>query len=96
MAPEINGDDIYNHKADIWSLGIVVYEMIHQDLPFCSKREFEQKTFLDNRDKLKLNLKPSLSPELGDFIKKMIVLDPEKRANVDELLKHPFIQPIRK
>lgn len=42
MAPEITGDTTYNQKVDIWSLGIVVYEMFHQDIPFCSSKDFNQ------------------------------------------------------
>jgi serine/threonine protein kinase len=41
MAPEITGDNSYNQKVDIWSLGIIVYEMLHLDLPFCSTKKFE-------------------------------------------------------
>ena len=40
MAPEITGDNTYNQKVDIWSLGVIVYEMLHQDLPFCSRKSF--------------------------------------------------------
>jgi serine/threonine protein kinase len=46
MAPEITGDDIYSHKVDIWSIGIIVYEMLHQDIPFCSRKEFEENVFI--------------------------------------------------
>jgi len=38
MAPEIDGETIYNQKADIWSLGVIAYEMLHLDTPFCSKK----------------------------------------------------------
>ena len=34
MAPEIFKNSNYNSKADIWSIGIVFYEMLFGDLPF--------------------------------------------------------------
>ena len=56
MAPEINGEDQYNYKIDIWSLGIVVYEMLHQDLPFLSRKKFDDSTFIQNRDNFRLDI----------------------------------------
>jgi len=41
MAPEITGDATYNYKIDVWSLGIIVYEMFHQDTPFVSRKKFD-------------------------------------------------------
>ena len=34
MAPEILNGDLYNSKADIWSLGVVFYEMLFGTAPF--------------------------------------------------------------
>lgn len=34
---------------------------------------------------------PQASPEAIDFIKKILVYDPDKRLTVDEALKHPFL-----
>jgi serine/threonine protein kinase len=45
MAPEITGDNNYNQKVDIWSLGVIVYEMLHNDLPFCSTKNFDEDLF---------------------------------------------------
>ena len=56
MAPEISGEDSYNHKVDIWSAGVIVYEMFHQDIPFLSRGNFEEKLFVENRDKFRLNI----------------------------------------
>jgi serine/threonine protein kinase len=34
MAPEILKNQEYNEKADIWALGIILYEMVYGDVPF--------------------------------------------------------------
>lgn len=37
MAPEIVSDQAYNYTIDIWSLGILLYEMLHGYAPFKGK-----------------------------------------------------------
>ncbi len=34
MAPELLKGQEYNYKVDIWSLGVVVYELLHGHCPF--------------------------------------------------------------
>lgn len=36
MAPELFQSEKYNSKADIWSLGIILFEMIALEVPFTS------------------------------------------------------------
>lgn len=36
MAPEIIKELPYNQAVDIWSLGILLYEMLHGHSPFCT------------------------------------------------------------
>jgi serine/threonine protein kinase len=37
MAPEIINKDMYDYKIDIWSLGILLYELLHGYSPFRAK-----------------------------------------------------------
>lgn len=53
----------------------------------------DRELFKNNRANLVLAFDPEISPQAVNFIKKMLVINPEDRANVSELLKHEFIQP---
>lgn len=37
MAPEVLNGKKYNHKADVWSLGIIFFEMITGFMPFTGR-----------------------------------------------------------
>ena len=40
MAPEIYETESYNEKVDVWSLGILIYELLHGKSPFEGKTAF--------------------------------------------------------
>ena len=37
MAPEIVMDTMYDYRIDIWSVGILLYELLHKNAPFRGK-----------------------------------------------------------
>lgn len=39
MAPEVLGGKFYNHKADVWSLGCLFYEMLTGFAPFTGRNQ---------------------------------------------------------
>ena len=47
MAPEVLNGKRYNHKADVWSLGIVFFEMITGYAPFTGRDKNDLKKNLD-------------------------------------------------
>ena len=89
-SPElINGEKYNGFSADIWSIGISLYAMIYGYLPF--------------RDKNKKNLFKLISdcnieyPDYScvslvakDLLKKVLIKDPSKRLNLQQIKEHPF------
>ena len=59
MAPEILNGDLYNSKADIWSLGVVFYEMLFGTPPFGQGSLSDLMKHMNNFElRLPLNINP--------------------------------------
>ena len=91
MAPEImelTEEDNYNYKCDLWSLGIIIYELSFKDRPYKGKTEA---ALLKGINKFgKTMLKKTGDVNLDDLINKLLEKDPEKRITWDEYFNHPF------
>jgi len=90
MAPEVIQGRYYNHKADVWSLGIIFFEMLTGFTPFTGRdkndltRNIEKGAYSIPK-KLKLSL-------VGlDFLNQCLQYDIENRISWENLLKHPYI-----
>jgi serine/threonine-protein kinase ULK/ATG1 len=44
MAPEVLGGQYYNHKADVWSVGCIFYQLITGFLPFTGTSHADLRT----------------------------------------------------
>ncbi|KAI5966268.1 uncharacterized protein KGF55_000577 [Candida pseudojiufengensis] len=86
-------NDGYDYKADIWSLGITVIELITGSPPLSEHDPL--KIIFDIPKKKPPQLKGSqYSENIKDFIKYCCLMDPEKRPNCKKLLSHHFIKKI--
>ena len=88
MAPEVHEGTSYGLKADIWSLGIVYYQMIYGKYPYLGKDDFE--IYTDSKNKPKFS-GVNISAEAKDFILKCLTFNQENRIGWADVYRHPLI-----
>jgi len=88
MSPEQAQEEEVDHRTDIWSFGVVLYEMFCGQLPF--KGEQDQAvvySILNNKPKPVTDLRSEIPVSIGQVVDKALEKNPEKRyQQIDELL----------
>ena len=84
MAPELLQGRYYCTKADIWSLGVLLYEMLHGKCPY---EENSIPTLLDKIKSSELKFMPGLSLETKQLLEAMLSFNPSSRIGWAELLR---------
>ena len=88
-APEIINGDMYKFESDIWSLGILLYEMSALRYPFQGK---DISHIYKAIDKGEFDQLPTqFSKDLNNIIKKCLKKDPKKRPTITDILNHPSV-----
>ncbi|OOF92303.1 hypothetical protein ASPCADRAFT_133369 [Aspergillus carbonarius ITEM 5010] len=80
-------DNYYSEKVDLWSLGVLTYEFLVGEAPFEDTPVMTQRRIA----RADMTVPSFVSPEARDLIKRLLVLDPEKRISLDEIQRHPWI-----
>ena len=86
MAPEILMNRAYTSKADLWSIGVIIYHLLFKDLPFKGRNEV---MILQNILQNNIPRNPT-DQLLNDLIHRLLVVDPRKRITWKDYFAHPF------
>ena len=95
MAPELICRAPYGQEVDIWSLGILLIEMVERQPPYFTYPPIQALKFIRDQPPAKLKNPQKSSVRLRSFLDRCLVHNPEQRATALELLSHPFVsQPL--
>jgi len=89
MSPEQSHGVPADNRSDIWSLGVVFYEILTGELPFKSEHEAGLFYVIANEPPAAPNmLNKKIPHQIDSIVMKMLEKEPDKRfQNIDELLK---------
>nr|XP_033493192.1 SNF-related serine/threonine-protein kinase-like [Epinephelus lanceolatus] len=91
-APEILLGDEYDAPAvDIWSLGVILFMLVCGQPPFQEANDSETLTMIMD---CKYTVPPHISNACRDLIAHMLQRDPKKRATLDEIEAHEWLQGV--
>jgi serine/threonine protein kinase len=93
VAPEVLLGTGYDTKADMWSLGVIVYSLLNGDLPFTGRTHLELfKKILGGQVHFEGDAWKDVSDVAKDLIQKLLVVDPCSRLSAMDALEHGWIR----
>ena len=89
MAPELVQEQPYNHTVDLWSLGVILYELFVGKPPFFTNSIY---TLIQKIVRDPLTWPEDMSAEFKSFLRGLLNKRPNERLSWPALLEHPFVR----
>lgn len=89
MSPQILKKGKYTTKSDLWSIGLIYYEMLHGRTPWPAQNQIELINGIYNK---KIAFSPEISEKSKDFIKRCLEIYEEDRISWEEAFTHRLLQ----
>ena len=82
----------YDAKADLWSIGTIIYLCLTNKAPFSAATPQALKQYYEDNPKLQPNIPIETSPELKHLICGLLRYNARDRMDFDEFFNHPFLK----
>ena len=90
-APQIIERQDYSSKCDVWSMGVVTYELIFGRQPWTGS---SQTVLLQNIKQVPLSFEEPTHKEVKDLLSKMLEYDEKRRMDWKQVLEHPVFKKL--
>ncbi|XP_035514208.1 serine/threonine-protein kinase ULK1a isoform X2 [Morone saxatilis] len=91
MAPEVIMSQHYDAKADLWSIGTIVYQSLTGKAPFHASTPQELRLFYESNRILLPSIPKETSSKLRDLLMGLLQRNHKERISFDEFFHHPFL-----
>ncbi|KAM3616099.1 uncharacterized protein V6R79_012324 [Siganus canaliculatus] len=93
MAPEVIMSQNYDAKADLWSIGTVIYQCLVGKPPFQASSPQDLRLFYEKNKNLQPIIPRETSPHLSDLLLGLLQRNQKDRMDFDTFFSHPFLEP---
>jgi len=93
MAVEILLSKPYDCKADLWSIGTILYQCLTGKAPFQAQTPQALRAFYEKTIDLRPKFPRDTSDELKHLLTNLLKRDPSDRISFEGLYEHPFLKP---
>ena len=90
MSPQILNKQIYTNKSDLWSVGLIFYEMIYGHTPWPATNEIQLFNSIMTKP---VPFDQNISEKSKDFIKRCLKIKEDDRMSWEEAFNHPIMDP---
>ena len=92
MAPEILRYERYDAKADLWSVGTVLYEMVTGRPPFRARNHVELLRKIEAaEDNIRFPREVTVSAEMKSLVRALLKRNPVERMSFENFFTHPVV-----
>lgn len=89
LSPELILERPYDHRSDVWAIGVVLYELLTLRHPFNAS---DMKGLMQRILKVQYDPIPTMySAEIRNLVPKLLVKDPARRIRLSEILELPIV-----
>uniref|UniRef100_A0A182T8Y4 Serine/threonine-protein kinase ULK3 n=1 Tax=Anopheles maculatus TaxID=74869 RepID=A0A182T8Y4_9DIPT len=91
MAPEILLKTSYGPAADLWSVGVILYECLFGKAPYSSKNMHELAERIHRNDPITIPSRPAITAECRQLLTSLLQRDPAQRITFEQFFDDPFL-----